>query len=64
MLVLRAGFAFGLPQFLCIAFLLLLRITEKLLSDTTDLGGVFNDYFINIAVNLKEPIENTDLSKL
>ena len=34
------------------------------MSDDTELGGVFNDYFINIAANLKEPIENTDLSKL
>ena len=34
------------------------------MSDDTELAGVFNDYFINIAANLKEPIENTDLSKL
>ena len=37
---------------------------EKLFSDDTQLGGVFNDYFINIAAYLKEPIENTDLSNL
>ena len=41
-----------------------LQIIEKLVSDDTELAGVFNDYFINIAANLKEPIENTDLSKL
>ena len=41
-----------------------LQINEKLVSDDTELAGVFNDYFINIAANLKEPIENTDLSKL
>ena len=34
------------------------------MSDDTKLAGVFNDYFINIAANLKEPIENTYLSKL
>ena len=39
-------------------------MNEKLVSDDTELAGVFNDYFINIAANLKEPIENTDLSKL
>ena len=31
------------------------------MSDVTELAGVFNNYFINIAANLKE---NTDLSKL
>ena len=41
-----------------------LQINEKLVSDDTELAGVFNDYFINIAANLKEPIEKTDLSKL
>ena len=30
------------------------------MSDDTE----FNDYFINIAVDLKEPIQNIDLSKL
>ena len=34
------------------------------MSDDTELAGVFNDYFINIAANLKMPIENKDLSKL
>ena len=34
------------------------------MSDDKELAGVFNHYFINIASNLKEPIENTDLSKL
>ena len=27
------------------------------MSDDTELAGVFNDYFINIAANLKEPID-------
>ena len=44
--------------------ILTLQINEKLVSDNTELAGVFNDYFINIAANLKEIIENTDLSKL
>ena len=34
------------------------------MSDNTKLAEIFNDYFINIAANLKEPIENKDLSKL
>ena len=41
-----------------------LPINEKLVSDDTELAGVFNDYFINIVASLKESIENTDLSKL
>ena len=41
-----------------------LRIDDKIVSDNTKLAEIFNDYFINIAANLKEPIENKDLSKL
>ena len=41
-----------------------LQINEKFVSDDTELAGGFNEYFINISANLKELIENTDLSKL
>ena len=34
------------------------------MSDNSELAEIFNAYFINIAANLKEPIETTDLSKL
>ena len=41
-----------------------LRINDKIVSDNSESAGIFNDYLINIAANLKEPLENTDLSKL
>ena len=41
-----------------------LRINDKIVSDNSELAGIFNDYFINIAANLKEPVEKRDLSKL
>ena len=33
-----------------------LSINEEIVSDHSELAGIFNDYFINIASNLKEPI--------
>ena len=34
---------------------------EKIISDETEIAENFNDYFVNIASKLKEPIEHNDV---
>ena len=36
----------------------------EIVTDESVLAGVSNDYFVNIAANLKEPIEESDFTTL
>ena len=41
-----------------------LNIDDKVVTDETILAELFNDYFVNIASKLKEPLAKSDFSKL
>ena len=41
-----------------------LNIDDNLITDTKEIADTFNDYFVNIASKLKEPIEDCDFTKL
>lgn len=41
-----------------------IRIDDRLVLDETELAECFNDFFINIASKIKEPIVDSDFSKL
>ena len=40
------------------------NIDDNLITDTKEIADTFNDYFVNIAYKLKEPIEDCDFTQL
>ena len=41
-----------------------LNIDDNLITDTKEIADTFNDYFVNIASKLKEPVEDCDFTQL